>query len=374
MEKIALIGDTHFNRKAENPTIKKLIKSGQADFFDNLVIDLNDRGVKTILLTGDIFDTRNTINVESLVTAKRLFETKLSEFDVHIILGNHDMYYENSYDITSIEMIEHLPNVTVYRDGVKAIKLLGHNWLMFPWIIPENVEKTVKFLESESKKSRSQQKILFGHFETMGIDMEGGNISTFGMKSDTFLGASPLSISGHYHGKSITTGTDSRLVYLGSPYAMTFANSDQSHGYWLLDENLEFEFIENHVSPKFTTIRDTDDLDDLPDLSNKFVRFYMNNSKDRDQLFELRAKVESKNPLFLRPIPYKDGTVITEATATSNEHEANNLLGMDTMSLSSVYIDANHEHLPTLQTTDDSRKSVMEKLFEYKETLNIKQG
>lgn len=376
MDKIALIGDTHFNRKAENPTIKRLIKAGQAAFFDLLVSDLRQRGITTIIFSGDIFDTRNSINVEAMVTAKRLFETKLSEFTIHIILGNHDMYYEDSYDITSLELIEHLPNVTVYREKVTQINIMGKEWLMFPWIVDNNIQKTVNYLNSESKKPRSAQKIIFGHFTCMGIDMEGGNISTFGLQPHSFMSASPLTISGHYHGKSITTSSDgdSKLIYLGSPYAMTFANSDQSHGYWIMDSDCNLEFIENVISPRFTTIRDTDNLDELGDLSNSFVRFYLNNARPRDELFELRSKLEAKRPLIIKPIPYKnvvinDGDGDREINASGDK--ASNLLSMDTLGLSSVYMDANHEDLPELKL-NDARASIINKLNQYNETLNLK--
>ena len=101
MKKIALIGDTHFARKAEHPLIKKYIKEGQLEFFDYLIAELKRQEVTTVLFTGDIHDTRNTINVEALINTKRLFQTKMADFDIHIILGNHDMYHEN--DVRSQE-------------------------------------------------------------------------------------------------------------------------------------------------------------------------------------------------------------------------------------------------------------------------------
>jgi hypothetical protein len=50
MEKICLIGDAHFSRKAEHPLIKKHIKDGQLAFFDSLVNELKERNIKTIYL------------------------------------------------------------------------------------------------------------------------------------------------------------------------------------------------------------------------------------------------------------------------------------------------------------------------------------
>ena len=146
MEKIAIIGDIHFSRKAENPIIKKYIKEGQKKFFDSLVVDLKAAGITTVLMTGDLHDTRVIIDVESMVTTKRLLQEQMKDFDIHIILGNHDMYYENSYDISALELFEDIPNVTVYTESVVQKELLGKNWYFIPWVIPEKEEKFVSFL------------------------------------------------------------------------------------------------------------------------------------------------------------------------------------------------------------------------------------
>jgi predicted MPP superfamily phosphohydrolase len=97
-------GDAHFGRKAEHPLVKQHIQRGQEEYFKWLATDLKKRKIKTVLFTGDIFDTRNTINVEALIKTVRLFSIEFNEFNCIIDLGNHDMYYENSYDICSTKL------------------------------------------------------------------------------------------------------------------------------------------------------------------------------------------------------------------------------------------------------------------------------
>ena len=116
MEKLAIIGDVHFSRKAENPIVKKYIKEGQREFFNSLAEDLEARGITTVLMTGDVHDTRVTVDVEALINTKRLLQGRMKNFDIHIILGNHDLYYENSYDVSSLELFEDIPNVTIHRN------------------------------------------------------------------------------------------------------------------------------------------------------------------------------------------------------------------------------------------------------------------
>jgi len=371
MEKIALIGDTHFSRKAEHPLIKKHIKDGQLEFFDFVIETLTKQNIKTVLFTGDIHDTRQSINVDALINTKRLFQEKMKDFDIHIILGNHDMYYENSYETTSLELFEDIPNVTVYRNGIQKQNFLGKTWYMVPWIIEENQEKFVKFLDKLAKnpKEKIKDTVFFGHFEMFGINMEGNNLSTFGLDPNLFINAAGLTLSGHYHGLSETTKGDNTVLYLGSPYPMTFANANQAHGIWILDENMQYDFIENKISPDFRDIWDIDNLDKLPDLSNSFVRLYINNDNSEEKDFEIRLKVENKKPILIRPMPYKGNRNEIEEK-NEHEREANRILKMDTLSLSEIYLDQNNDALPQLRLNSDPKKAILEKLLSYKETIN----
>ena len=373
MEKLAILGDIHFNRKAENPIIKKHIKDGQRAFFEHLAIDLKEREIKTIFITGDIHDTRVAIDVESLVSTRRLFQETLKDFDIHIILGNHDLYYENSYDISALELFEDISNVTIYRKGMVQKEFLGKNWYMVPWIMGDREEKFIEFLKklSEKPQEKRENTILFGHFDMFGVDMEGnGGLSVNGMDPNLFLKAAGLTLSGHYHGKSVTKKMGGELVYVGSPYPMTFANTDSKHGYWILSEDKSLEFVENTISPTFKDIWDSDDLEAIGDLSNVFVRLYMSNSLSLEEIFEIRTKIENKNPLIIKKIPY-DGKNKDTEDKKEIQQEANKLLGMDTVRLSEMYIDLHSDDLPVLKTTKDSRNAILDRIKEYKTTLNL---
>lgn len=371
MDKICLIGDTHFGRKAEHPLIKKHIKEGQRDFFDHLINELNYRGIKTVLFTGDVHDTRININVEALVTTKRLFQTKMKDFDIHIILGNHDMYYENDYDITSLELFEDIPNVTVYRDGVQVKEFLGKKWYMFPWIINSREEKVVEFLNKMSEKSREvrQNRVLFGHFEMFGINMEGKSYSTFGLDPNLYMNAASNVFSGHYHGQSHTKKGDDNLYYLGSPYPMTFANANQSHGVWILDENMEIEYLENNISPRFIDVWDTDDIDSIETLENSFVRLYICDNLTSEEEFEIRLKIENKKPILIRTMSYAGDKADVEAKP-EDEKEANQIMKMTTVNLSEIYIEQNSDDLPKLKLNTDVKSEIMKQIKLFDETIN----
>src|SRR5574343_384741 len=370
MEKIAIIGDPHFGRKAEHPLIKKFVKEGQDAFFDFLIEELKERNIKTVLITGDLHDTRQSINVEALVNTKRILQTKMKEFDIHICLGNHDMYYENTYDITSLELFEDIPNVTVYRDGIVTKNFLNKTWYMVPWIIHEREEKMVEFLEKLAKKpiATRNNTVFFGHFELFGINMEGNSISTFGLDPNLLMNASNRIFSGHYHGKSITKKSDSHLVYVGSPYPLTFANANDKHGFWIVDENLDYEFVENTVSPSFVDVWDTDDIDSMSELTNCFVRLYIDKNITSEKEFEIRLKIENKKPILVRTLSY-NGNKQEIQDKTEIEREANRIVKMSSMEIAEIYIDQTFDTLPKLSLTTDPKQEILKRLTKYNETL-----
>lgn len=370
MEKIAVIGDPHFGRKAEHPLIKKFVKEGQEAFFDFLIDELKNRGVKTVLITGDLHDTRQSINVEALIRTKRILQTKMKDFDIHIVLGNHDMYYEDNYDITSLELFEDIPNVTVYRDNVVTKQLLGKTWYMVPWIIHEREAKMTEFLQKMAEKplTTRNNNVFFGHFELFGINMEGNSISQYGLDPNLFMNASNRIFSGHYHGKSITKKSDSHLVYVGSPYPLTFANANSKHGFWLVDENLDYEFIENNISPSFVDVWDTDNLDELPDLNNCFVRLYIEKNTTAEKEFEIRLKIDNKKPILTRTMPYT-GTKSEIQDKPEFEREANRLVKMSSMEIAEIYIDQTTDSLPVLVSIQDPKSEIINRLTKYNETV-----
>ena len=366
---VAFVGDAHFGRKAENPAIKKHVKDGQKAYFTWLASDLRKRGITRVFFSGDIFDTRNSVNVEALVETKRMFQNTFKGIEVTIILGNHDMYYENSYDICSTELLADIPNVRVYHtDKIMSESLFGHTMYMVPWTTSDKLPELVSFLDG-LKKTRSKN-ILFGHFEMMGVDMEGGNISTFGLSPNMFADAARYVFSGHYHGQSTQQIDGSDILYLGSPYPLTFANSDTNHGYWVLGEDMKMEFVKNDISPTFTTIFDTDDMDVIGDLSTKFVRLYLNSSKTKEEVFAIRSLIDAKKPLFINIVPYKNGS--EEVKKSYAQRESNKLLNMDLFSLSEIYIDNNSESLPKLRDNLDAKSAILSRIKDYTERLTIK--
>lgn len=365
--KVAIIGDTHFARKVDNKLMKSLIDKGQLDYFNYLASFLKEQGVKTIMFTGDIHDTRNSIDVESLVNTKRIFQDVLSEFQIHIITGNHDMYYENNYDIISLELFSDIDNVNLYLKEFTQLNVNGYEWYMIPWLTDDRFKE---FSEFTSSLKSDNKKVLFGHFEMLGIDMEGGNISKHGLDKSMYTQNVDYIFSGHYHGKSITKDGDVTINYVGSPYPLTFTNADQDHGIWIVDEEFNVEFHRNNISPEFTTIVDTEDISSIETLENKFVKLYMLNTASQSDKFNLLEKVKSMNPLHISRVYYKSD----ESNVSVSQDDVNEAIRKTNLSLAGLFEESIHKRLdkyPRLETVKDVPKKIVSTITSYSEELKL---
>lgn len=364
MEKIAIIGDIHLGKHSSDQVRRESIEKGQDDFFENqLVPELKEKGISKIYFTGDIHDHRTQLNVRVACRTRRLFKDVLKDFDITIVQGNHDLYYKNSYEYSSLELFEDIPNVTIYSEKGKSITELNKKWYIIPWIIQERESDFIEFLKRLSNRPAEDinNTVVFGHFELNGVKMEGNNVSVHGMDTKYLLKAAKLTISGHYHGKSESIVDDNRLLYVGSPYQLTFINAKDEHGYYILNEDLSYEFIENKVSPRFLNLTDTDDIDNIESLENYFVNIHYNSAMSEEEFLALTTRIDSLTPITKSYIPYsrKEDIEIEDDDAENEE-----LISTDMRYLSKLIID-NDSNL------DLDKDQLMEKISEVLDTLNL---
>ena len=81
--KIAIIADLHFGVKKSDQTFQ----DSQLRFFKcQFVPELKEKGIDTIVVCGDVFDTRQTVNVQTENVVINLFKDTFKDFNVHIIV------------------------------------------------------------------------------------------------------------------------------------------------------------------------------------------------------------------------------------------------------------------------------------------------
>lgn len=238
---IALLADLHFGIKKGDPTF---IESQLRFYKNQLVPQLNEKGINQIWILGDVFDTRQTINTQIINHVIDLFKITLKDFDIHIIVGNHDMYLTTDTSVNSLKILDLLPNVTVYENPLD-IKIGNKTVLLLPWITDYTIADQL---------ITKKYDYCFCHADIIGFDQGGGRLSESGLKAKTLLDKIQWVFSGHYHnGVKREYENNQYITYLGAPYQLTRIDRDGIRGYHILDIDSGSDIlIENTESMKFT--------------------------------------------------------------------------------------------------------------------------
>ena len=296
--KIALVTDTHHGVRGDST----IFLNYQKKFFDNIFFPyLQKHEIKTVIHLGDVFDRRKYVNFN---TAKRLREDLLNplvdnDYEVHILAGNHDVYYKSTNSLNAFDEILKPYPFHLYTECQEII-IDGHNLLMVPWINNENRQSTV------DKITQTKSQLVFGHLELMGFEMDRGVLCDHGESSDLFQ-KFDMVFSGHFHQKS----HEQNIYYLGAPYQMTWADYGAPRGFHIFDlHTRELQFIDNPYT-LFHKIFYNDEIRTEKELMKKLEEVYVSDcyvkifvdSKKNPYLFDkFLQKLEQKNPQDIRVI------------------------------------------------------------------------
>ncbi len=264
--KVIILGDLHAGEKDGNV----LLCQQQLSYLNMVVMYAIANNITDIILTGDVFDVRRTTNNWILSEWKdKFFDVcKRENLKLHIIVGNHDMYYRDQINPNTVtEHLHKYPNISIYDTPEIVTRL---NMLMVPWICKENESECLQAINDGTNQKNLGA--VLGHFEIIGAQMEGA-VCTKGLAQSDFKGWD-LVLSGHFHAK----GEYGNIQYVGTPYQMNWGDYGHDKGFHIFDtETLDLEFIQNH-DELFRKIIYRDDLNcpefyykELKDLHVKIV-------------------------------------------------------------------------------------------------------
>jgi hypothetical protein len=230
--KIALITDQHLDGRKGSLAFWTYFQK----FYDDVFFPtLEKEGITTIIDLGDTFDNRKSMdyNVCNRVTTN--YFDRLKNYKVHMLLGNHCVYYKNTNKINSPELLlKQYDNITIYSEP-KHLKLGSKKFLMLPWINKENQDKVFKLLKT------SEADVCCGHLELSGFEMNAGMVMDHGMDHKLFHRFKRV-WSGHYHHQS----KKGNVQYLGNPYQMFWNDYKDSRGFHIYDtESDKLKFVAN---------------------------------------------------------------------------------------------------------------------------------
>jgi DNA repair exonuclease SbcCD nuclease subunit len=319
-----------------------------SNFYDKFYSDvffptLITNNIKEIYQLGDLFDRRKYVNFYTLHECRKYFFDKAKEhgIHVHILLGNHDIFWRDSLSINSPDLLlKDYNNITLYDKPV-TIELNKILVDIIPWICKENEEEILKFIKNSSSD------ICLGHFEISGFQMYKGIDSNEGLTPSLFKKYKKV-LSGHYHHRS----SNYNIHYVGTPCEHTWADYDDPRGFHIFDtDTLTLDFIQNPFNI-FSKIYydDTKDIGySTEDFENKHLKLIVVNKTDYYKFDQFIEKIYKSNPLELKII---EDMSEFEADALGDEEVDLE----DTVTLLSQYVDsldtdADKDRIKTLMKT-----------------------
>jgi DNA repair exonuclease SbcCD nuclease subunit len=270
--KVAILTDTHYGCKKGSKHLHDYFEL----FYKNVFFPaLEENNVEAVIHMGDAFDSRKSIDYQSLEWAKRVVFDPLKKYEVHMIIGNHDTYYKNTNSVNSPGLLLQIySNVKTYSEPTE-VNIGGLKILFLPWINQENEEKTFKLIE------KTTSKCAMGHLECQGFRVNRQLIMEHGLESELFEKFDRV-YSGHYH----TRSNNGKVFYLGNPYEMYWTDVNDTRGFHIFDtETLEHTPINNPYKLFYNIYyEDTPyQLFDATEYENKIVKVIVRKkSKPKD--------------------------------------------------------------------------------------------
>ena len=100
--RVAIITDTHYGARKGAKGLHDYFEL----FYKNIFFPtLEKEGIDTIIHMGDVFDSRKSIDYQSLEWSREVVFEPMKKYKVYAITGNHDCYYKNTNEINSPELL-----------------------------------------------------------------------------------------------------------------------------------------------------------------------------------------------------------------------------------------------------------------------------
>jgi len=342
--RVAIITDTHYGCRKGS----KLFQDYFEQFYKNVFFPtLEKEEITTVMHLGDAFDSRKSIDYQSLEWTKRVVLDPLLKYDVHMLVGNHDAYYKNTNSVNSPSLLlQNYSNIKTYSDP-EVIKIGNLNVLLIPWICADNEEKTLRLIK------KSGCKVAMGHLELNGFQAHRGHTMDDGMDSIVFDNFTKV-FSGHYHTRS-NNGT---VFYLGNPYEIFWNDVNDTRGFHIFDtETLEHTPVNNPYKMYYVIYYDDDNYQtfDTREYENKIVKVIVRKKSNTKKFEKFIDKLYTSNISELK---------IVENLQIEENEEFEAYESEDTLSILNRYVEESEISLD---------KSIVQKMLHeiYREACEI---
>ena len=325
--KIALLTDTHFGARNDNLNFNDYFY----EFYEGVFFPyLQQNNIKHCIHLGDLMDRRKYVSYRILKDFRERFIQPFLhlEIDLHILVGNHDIYFRNTNDVNSLNELlgAKYKNIHIYPEA-QDVDFGGFPILMMPWINPQNE------IYSFGMMDETKADTMVSHLEVVGFEMHGGHTSESGFDKSQFKKFDTV-FSGHYHKKS----DDGQIYYLGTPYQMTWSDYNCPKGFHVFDtETRELTRIvnPNKIFEKiyYDDTQENYDTHDVNQYRNKYIKLVVVNKNDLykfDKFTDKLFKADCHEVKIIEDFTDLDANTVSDDIVENSQ---------DTMTLLGKYID-----------------------------------
>jgi DNA repair exonuclease SbcCD nuclease subunit len=256
-----------------------------------------ENNVDAVLFGGDLLHERQKIDSLTFTEVFKILEKyQHFNFKTYLLLGNHDMWFSNNWNVNSIYPFGALNNFETVCE-TKNIDIAGSSWHFMPYT-HDPIKELEKLPTNEITSS-----YLLAH-----IAIDGSKLNSSGSVSDVVIehDGDMTKVDrklftdyihvflGHYHSAQKLS---KNIEYIGSPLQLSFGEAHESKHIVLLDtQTNKIKYIENNFSPKHFYIRE-DQIDnyDKELLNQSFVTIISDETLDNKTKKEIEKKIESLN-------------------------------------------------------------------------------
>lgn len=360
--------------------------------FKQIIDYIKAEKISAVIFTGDAFHDRRSLDINTLNVGLKLFNAMARYTRVYLIVGNHDMHYKTTTDITSVNIFKDATNIKIIANPLE-LKINNRDVLFVPWAA------------DLSTYSKNKYDFLFGHFdisekfliasyieEHSSEKIDEDSVISQMIDDDSFLNESKICAandiqgnankiisekisseelignfidlakpgatiySGHIHENKEFVAKGRNIIFVGSPYQQNFGEMFSRNGFYVLDENMNQSFIDikapKHIKLLLSEVikAGIDNFDFSIIKDNILKRIYdieldrISESKINQKIIDYRPYEEVLAEYNVQPFSTSDsGAVDNETLAlikkSKLEYIKNYISNIDSASLSEFSID-----------------------------------
>jgi DNA repair exonuclease SbcCD nuclease subunit len=255
-----------------------------------------ENNVKNILFGGDFFHDRHKIDIYTYHRAYDTLKNSIKDTDINIwfLLGNHDLWFYENTDISSVHPFSSIKGVKVISKPSR-FEIDGLNWDFLPFTQnPVNSLKILNSLEGEKQClighiALNQAKMHIGKYASdIVVEHEGDMVS---VDTDLFMEYEQVFL-GHFHSEQ---KVNAKVEYIGSPLQLSFGEAFEDKHLILLDSKTrKKKYINNDFSPKHFILT-KEDIKKY-DLNGNFVHLLVDDMSNVD-IIKLKKDLLNENKI-----------------------------------------------------------------------------